>query len=140
MRQITHIVIHCSATSQTATVEAIQRYWREKLGWRNPGYHKIILPNGSVRTLADDSQVCNGVRGHNATSLHICYLGGVDTRNRPIDNRTEAQNLALVKELLNWAWKYKRVKILGHRDFPNVAKACPSFDVNSWLKSINFKL
>jgi N-acetylmuramoyl-L-alanine amidase len=29
--------------------------------------------------------------------------------------------------------KYKGASVLGHRDFPNVAKACPSFDVKTWL-------
>jgi hypothetical protein len=25
--------------------------------------------------------------------------------------------------------------ILGHRDFPSVAKACPSFDVRHWWRT-----
>ena len=30
--------------------------------------------------------------------------------------------------------------ILGHRDFPGVGKACPSFDVRKWRKSGNVEL
>jgi N-acetylmuramoyl-L-alanine amidase len=31
--------------------------------------------------------------------------------------------------------KYPAAEVLGHRDFPNVHKACPSFDVKDWLKN-----
>ena len=29
--------------------------------------------------------------------------------------------------------RYPKAQVLGHRDFPNVKKACPSFDVKQWL-------
>ena len=29
--------------------------------------------------------------------------------------------------------RYPKAQVLGHRDFPGVAKACPSFDVKTWL-------
>jgi N-acetylmuramoyl-L-alanine amidase len=32
--------------------------------------------------------------------------------------------------------KHPNAVVLGHKDFPNVAKACPSFEVDEWLKSI----
>ena len=35
---------------------------------------------------------------------------------------------ALSMVLHEWRAKYPTAKILGHRDFPKVAKACPSFD------------
>ena len=31
---------------------------------------------------------------------------------------------------------FPQIKIVGHRDLPGVNKACPSFDVAKWLKSI----
>ena len=34
----------------------------------------------------------------------------------------------------------RNAEILGHRDLPGVRKACPSFDVSSWLAEINFRL
>ncbi len=52
MRTITHIVVHCSATGQDAKVEAIQRYWKEKLGWKSPGYHYIIEADDVIGHLA----------------------------------------------------------------------------------------
>jgi N-acetylmuramoyl-L-alanine amidase len=32
--------------------------------------------------------------------------------------------------------KFPDAEIKGHRDFPNVKKSCPSFDVTNWLKTI----
>ena len=52
-RQIKYIAIHCTATQPTATVAAIQRYWRDSLGWKSPGYHLLIEPNGTIHRLLD---------------------------------------------------------------------------------------
>lgn len=129
MRPITHLVVHCTATPQDATVEAIQRYWKRKLGWKSPGYHKVIRPDGLVITLALDSAPTNGVAGHNATSLHVSYIGGVDVDGvTPKDTRTDAQKASLLKVLREWRAAYPGAGIKGHRDFPGVHKACPSFD------------
>jgi N-acetylmuramoyl-L-alanine amidase len=127
MRDIKHIVIHCTATSQGATVASIQRHWREFMKWKSPGYHKIVTADGTVITLAKDEAICNGVAGHNKTSLHISYIGGV-IGNKPFDNRTLEQQASLLRELRAWKAKYPNAVIQGHRDFPGVTKACPSFD------------
>ncbi len=102
--------------------------------WKVPGYHRIIQANGSVVSLHPLTSPTNGVAGHNANSIHISYFGGVDISGNPVDNRTPAQRasmLSLVKELKAM---FPNARILGHRDFPNVKKACPSFDVSKWLK------
>jgi N-acetylmuramoyl-L-alanine amidase len=52
----------------------------------------------------------------------------VDSRGKGFDNRTQGQKDALSMVLHEWRAKYPTAKILGHRDFPKVAKACPSFD------------
>ena len=136
MRNITHCVVHCTATAATASVASIQRYWRETLKWKAMGYHVIIEANGNIVRLADDSAVCNGVAGHNATSLHVSYIGGIDARGVPKDTRTDAQKASLLKVLTEWKQKYPRAVIQGHRDFPNVRKACPSFDAKKEYVSL----
>jgi N-acetylmuramoyl-L-alanine amidase len=136
MRQISNIVIHCTATPQTTTVASIQSHWRNVLKWKNPGYHLIILPDGSFKRLAPDEAICNGVAGHNSNSIHISYIGGVDAKNNPIDNRTEAQKKTMLTLIRTMQSRYPNARVLGHRDFPNVRKACPSFDVRAWLNSL----
>lgn len=141
MRTIKYIVLHCSATSQNATIDGIQRYWRNVMGWKSPGYHWIIDKQGNTHQLANDEAVTNGVKGYNQESIHISYIGGVDAENRPMDNRTPAQVMAMFTLIYNYKKKFPNAEILGHRDFPNVKKACPSFDVKTWVKAtgLNFK-
>lgn len=140
MRNITHIVLHCTATPQMTTVESIQKYWRTPKpkgnGWKSPGYHHIIKADGTVVDLLPIDQVSNGVAGHNAHSIHISYIGGVDGKGNAIDNRTPSQIKAQVALLKKYKAMFPDAIICGHRDFPGVKKECPSFDVKSWLKKI----
>lgn len=131
MRAIKHIVLHCSATDQIATVDSIKKYWREKLGWKSPGYHIIIKPNGDTVQLLPFDQISNGVKGHNSTSINICYIGG-----KTIDDRTEAQKKAMERIVKVLKTQYPKAEVLGHRDFPKVAKACPRFDARKWWASL----
>lgn len=131
MREIRFLTVHCTATAQTATVAAIQRYWRENLKWKNPGYQIIVTPDGTAHRLAPDTTVCNGVAGHNQHSLHVSYIGGIDSKGRAIDNRTEAQKATLLRILTEWKRQYPKAVIQGHRDFAGVRKSCPSFNAKA---------
>ena len=134
-RQIKHIVLHCTATSQKATVEAIQRYWRDQLGWKNPGYHYLISPDGTVHKLQPEELPANGVAGHNSTSIHVSYIGGIDANSRPADNRTCRQTTEMYYLVVDLLARYPDAKLLGHRDFPGVKKDCPSFNAKEWFKN-----
>jgi N-acetylmuramoyl-L-alanine amidase len=122
-RKIEYIVCHCTATEQSATPTAIQRYWREKLGWKNPGYHYLISADGTVHTLAGHEVVCNGVAGFNSKSIHLSYIGG-----KSKDDRTEAQKKAIDELLRKLRVQYPTAVIQGHKDFPNVKKSCPRYN------------
>lgn len=137
-RSIKFIVIHCTATQQTATVANIQRYWRDSLGWKSPGYHLLIEQNGTIHRLIDFNGIANGVKGFNNHSIHISYIGGIDKAGKPLDNRTAAQKKAIlecINEVIKWS-ENKCLIIQGHRDFPNVNKACPSFDAKAEYRGI----
>jgi N-acetylmuramoyl-L-alanine amidase len=137
MRPIQFIVLHCTATSSTASVAAIQRYWREQLKWKSPGYHYIIEADGETHQLHPDHLPANGVRGHNANSIHVSYIGGVDANGKPIDNRTLKQKAALIGQIKWLKQLYPDAIVQGHRDFPGVAKACPSFDAKLEYMDLN---
>ena len=136
MRNIKYIAVHCTATAQTATVENIQKYWREHLGWKMPGYHFIILPNGVAVQLLPIEEISNGVQGFNSVLINIAYLGGVDAKNNPLDNRTPQQKTTLLGLLKNYKKQFPTAIIQGHRDFPNVKRACPSFDAKKEYKNL----
>lgn len=134
-RDIRFIVVHCTATTPDAKVQDIQRYWKETLKWENPGYHYLIKRDGQIMQLQDEALIANGVKGNNHNSIHVSYIGGVDKDGKPKDNRTPQQLEAMFEKLVELSEKYPKAKIVGHRDFPGVKKACPSFDVRSWLES-----
>lgn len=136
MRDIRFIVLHCTATPQTATIQSIKNYWKNTLHWSNPGYHYIITPNGQAFNLQPIEKPSNGVAGHNAYSIHISYIGGVDAKNRAVDNRTDAQKQTMIDLVKKIKSQFPNAKILGHRDFPGVTKKCPSFEVSEWLNCV----
>lgn len=136
MRNITHLVIHCSATPQNTTIESIKNYWKNVRGWRNPGYHFIVKADGEVVQLLSISNVSNGVEGRNSTLINICYLGGVDANKVPVDNRTPAQKASILSLLKQMKLQFPAAIIQGHRDFPGVAKACPSFNAKAEYSSL----
>lgn len=130
MRNITHIVVHCSAGNQRNTAEDIVRYHTQTLRWRVPGYHFIVEADGKVVPVLPVEQPSNGVSGHNSHIINVCYIGGVDTSKPglpPVDNRTPAQRAALTGVLRQLKAKFPHAEIVGHRDL-NPKKACPSFD------------
>lgn len=145
MREIKYIVLHCSATQPSASVESIIRYWRDVEKWKNYGYHFIIEANGNVRSLQSIDKPSNGVAGYNANSIHICYVGGIDKGGKPLDTRTPSQCIALKKLVQELHKQFPSAAIKGHRDFsPDLnengkidqyewIKVCPSFDVATWL-------
>lgn len=147
MREIKYIVVHCTATPPDAKIENICRYWKQHLGWKNPGYHYIIERSGEIVPITGEENIANGVAGHNRYSIHISYIGGVDKNGKPLDNRTEEQMQALYNKLLQLSEKYPDATIVGHRDFSpdkdhsgriefyEWIKACPCFDVKEWLES-----
>lgn len=134
-RKIKFIVLHCTATQPEATVKAIQNYWRETLKWNNPGYHFIIERDGEVIQLQHIEKIANGVAGNNEHAIHISYIGGIDRKGKPIDNRTTPQKDSMFDKVVELTERYPDAKVVGHRDFPGVRKACPSFDVRTWIES-----
>jgi len=123
MRDILYLVVHCTATPHDTTIASIKRHWKEVLGWKSVGYHKIIQANGNIETLANDDQITNGVAGYNKNCLHVAYIGGEHT-----DDRTISQRQAIAAVLLHWMRQYPKATIKGHRDFPKVYKDCPQFN------------
>lgn len=133
-RNIKYIVIHCTATPSNTTIDSIKKYWKEKRGWGDTvGYHYIIKADGDIIQLLDESKNSNGVYAHNSESINVAYIGGIDKAGKPKDTRTRSQENTMFDLIVALTEKYPSAKVMGHRDFPNVAKACPSFDVKTWL-------
>lgn len=128
MRNITKIIVHCSATPEgkNFTVKQIDACHRQR-GFNGIGYHFVIYLDGSVhvgRALAKAGAHC---KGYNAHSIGVCYIGGVATDGKtPKDTRTDAQKASLVKLITELRQQFPNASVHGHREFAN--KACPCFD------------
>ena len=134
MRNIKFIVIHCTATQPNAKLENIQKYWRDVKGWKDiPGYHYVIKADGDIVRLLDENKNSYGVYMHNSECINLSYIGGIDSQGKPKDTRTRAQEIAMFDKIVELTERYPQAKVVGHRDFPGVNKACPSFDVKTWL-------
>ena len=107
MRDINIIFVHCTAGNQRQKITDLLAEFRMK-GWKNPGYHYVVDADGVTHQLQSVEKVSNGVRGFNAHSINVAYLGGIDAKGRPVDNRTEAQKIEL-RELLQVLHKQLRL-------------------------------
>lgn len=136
-RNIQYIVVHCTATSTSATVTAIRNYWRNTLKWKNPGYHILFHHTDGFTVLADFDNVTNGVKGYNFNSIHLSYIGGIDDQNNPVDNRSQNQKEMMKIAIEELKKRLPETTVLGHRDFPGVTKACPCFNAKSEYATIS---
>lgn len=126
-------------------------FWKRVNGWKNPGYHIDIHADGFVETLLPFEEIANGVAGYNANAVHICCKGGIDAKGNPLDNRTDKQKKSLIEVIKHAKKLFPNAVVLGHRDFSTdqngnglidqweLIKACPSYDVRDWLKSVGLE-
>jgi N-acetylmuramoyl-L-alanine amidase len=134
------IVLHCSATRAIQDVGAADiRRWHKAQGWADIGYAYVIRRNGKVEKGRADDVVGSHVKGHNHNSLGICLAGGLNNETyKPENNYTPAQWASLVRLIKTLMAKYPKAKVRGHRDFPNVQKACPCFNAIPWARKNGF--
>lgn len=149
-KELKYLVIHCTATREGREVSAAEiRRWHTSpvsaggRGWKQVGYTDLVHLNGSVERLVannedawvDDWEITNGAKGYNSVSRHVVYAGGVAADGKTAkDTRTTAQKAALEKYVKDFHAAHPKVKIIGHNEV--AAKACPSFDVQAWLREI----
>lgn len=128
-----YLVVHCAATKPTMDIGLREiRQWHRERGWLDIGYHFVIRRDGTVETGRPQGVVGAHVEGHNSESLGVCMAGGINAQGKPENNFTEAQFESLRTLLDKLKVDYPSAKVVGHRDL-DPRKACPSFDVASWL-------
>ncbi len=150
MKKLEFMVIHCTATREGQEISAdLIRQWHTAKppkghGWRKVGYTDMIHLGGELENLTpfdqddevDGYEITNGVRGINSISRHVVYVGGLDASGRNAkDTRTEQQIATLTTYVKYMVMRHPGIKIAGHNQF--AAKDCPSFDVPTFLRSIN---
>jgi hypothetical protein len=148
MSQISHIIVHCSDSEFGSA--ALIRSWHLARGWRDIGYHKVVLngrrhageysahDDGLIepgRPLDGDNfigpeEVGAHCLGYNARSIGICCIGKTEFSN--------PQALALIELLIELREQHKIPveRILGHCETESgraEGKTCPNMDMD-WLR------
>lgn len=135
---IKFLTVHCTATPEGRpnTAAEVTRWDIDRFG--QPSYHWVIELDGkAVRTLLDNQRGAH-TGGHNTGNIGVSYVGGTEALNaggKPKDTRTPAQKKALATLIRTYQDRCPGIVIRGHRDWPDVNKACPSFDVAGWMKA-----
>lgn len=164
MAKLQYLVLHCTATPEGREVSAAEiRRWHTSAppkgrGWKQVGYTDMIHLDGKVERLVNNNEdanvdpweISNGAKGYNSISRHVVYVGGLEATTNPKgeivakkdrrgntiakDTRTAAQLASMTAYVKDFHRRFPDVKIIGHNQV--AAKACPSFNVPAWLRSI----
>lgn len=131
MRKIDEIIIHCSATPEGRDVSAADiDKWHRQQGFNCIGYHFVVRLDGRIEFGRPLEKTGAHVKGHNAHSIGIVYIGGIDSNGQYADTRTPEQHESLAILLKFLVRAFPNIKAIhGHRDY--AAKACPCFDARS---------
>ena len=147
-RRIDEIIVHCTASreGQEQTVEQIRRDHTTPVskggrGWSDIGYQYVVYLDGTVHEGRNVDISGAHCVDHNAHSIGIAYVGGVENKPgvpyaqlKAKDTRTDAQKASLMALLMDLRKLYPKAKIYGHRDFAR--KDCPSFDAKFAYRNI----
>lgn len=152
-RQVTHIVVHCSASQngQHVTPAAIDSWHADRGFMRQPaarkalnpelssiGYHYVIDVKGITHSGRGLEEIGAHVQGSNAKSIGVCMVG--------TDKFTPGQWNALSVVIRTLRALYPDAVVCGHRDFSpdkdgdgvvepwEWIKTCPGFDVAGWVE------
>lgn len=131
IKSVDYLVVHCSATKEDQDIGVNEiRRWHRQRGFFDVGYHYVIRRDGSIEKGREDNVPGAHARGFNHRSLGICLVGGVESNGKTAEQNFTPQQYETLKSLLfNLKREYPEATVLGHRDLPNVNKACPSFDM-----------
>jgi len=137
---INTITIHCSASPNGKSFRIAdcdswhkERGFQRNARWMNlyrpelkhVGYQYWIGIDGLVEKGRECEETGAHVAGHNTNNIGICMCG--------TNKFSKAQWNALTLLVSDLIKAYPITTILGHKEWPDVHKECPGFDVPSWF-------
>jgi N-acetyl-anhydromuramyl-L-alanine amidase AmpD len=102
--------------------EGIEEIRALHLGWgfEDVGYHFVIDNTGRVWEGRPVDQQGAHVKGDNVDSIGVCLCGNFE-EEKPL----ESQIKALTQLILDLCERFGKLKVLGHREFPESDTLCP---------------
>lgn len=134
-RKIKELIIHCTADPEGTerTVEYLNNEHRGQ-GWIGVGYNFVVHLDGTVESARPLDMIGAHCDGHNAISIGIAYIGGLDKKGKAKDTRTLAQRQQIWNLVFYLLGYFPSATVHGHREFAN--KACPCFNVQKEFAQI----
>ena len=142
------VVWHCSATPPSRDIgRADLDGMHRRRGWDSIGYHVVIRRDGRIELGEDLSKWGAHAKGHNAVSVSVVLVGGVDEDGKAENNFTKDQWSAAKNVFEFLALLYPGADNVGHRDLSPDAdgdgrinrwefmKDCPCFSVQQWIEN-----
>lgn len=126
MRNWTHIIVHHTGAEEKDTAQ-VRRY-HLSLGWVDIGYHYVIERDGTVvpgRSLGLQGAHC-AAGGMNSRGVGVALLGNLDNHPPLAAQRSSLDDLLLE---LCLRFNIPAQNVLGHREVPGAATACPGRDL-----------
>lgn len=134
-RQIDMLIIHTTATKPSMDIGVAEiDDWHRQRGWSEIGYHAVIRRNGVIEQGRDISKIGAHAKGYNRKSIGVALVGGLDSYGNPENNFTNAQWQSLKQYVQEFMQANPKGKVIGHNQVSS--KACPCFDVPSWLDRV----
>ncbi len=126
LSDITHIAVHHSAAPADIPPERIAAYhvYSKSHEWPGMGYHFYIGPDGTIYHTQDLDRISWHVYKNNSYTVGVCLAGNFNQTAPP------APQLDAAAWLIAWLMQELNIPIenvLGHKEFPRNATACPGY-------------
>lgn len=138
MRKINKLVIHCTDSPDSLDIGFNEiNDWHRQNGWMSAsgvscGYHYIVRRDGRVELGRPEEEVGAHVKGHNADSLGIVWVGR--------KNLTIRQDNSLKSLVFSLMTKYDIdiLHVVGHNELYS-RKTCPNIDMDRFRGDVIFE-
>jgi len=141
MRDLTRVILHCSATPDyTSNHPSVDRYgrkeidqWHRDKGWQGCGYHYIIRRGRGIIEMGRDISIQGAhVSGENSDSIGICYIGTQKPTMEQLESIQKIFWFLFRTYDIDWRHWY------CHNEFTK-RKTCPGFSgelLRQWLSNV----
>lgn len=136
---VKYLAIHHSASPDTQTPTEIANYHINNNSWGGIGYHFVVSRDGLVYYVGDIATARANVSNLNDQVIGICLIGNFTGGRMPTAEQIDSvhklceffiNNYASLTNLNSWD------VVMGHKELPGQATACPGDDWPSWKQKI----
>lgn len=127
LSDVKYLVLHHTATDESATPKEIANYHINHNGWGGIGYHFLVDKEGGIFYVGDISTARANVSDMNEQVIGIGLIGNFTQGRVPTSSQQDSTRKLCEFFLTN----YPDLTIKGHKELPNQKTICPG---DSWLK------